>query len=83
MSTLILCFVLHSQGKSLQINSVQKSDSPAKLSEGVPEDLTGIDRLIDIICFEEAENTLQALEEWVFVVSWKGNKQQRIQISQI
>ncbi|KAG8591397.1 hypothetical protein GDO81_000162 [Engystomops pustulosus] len=50
-------------GKSHQINSVQKSESPAKSSDGAPEDLTGIDRLIDIICFEEAENMLQALED--------------------
>ncbi|XP_069833498.1 limbin [Dendropsophus ebraccatus] len=50
-------------GKSHQVNSVQKSESPAKSSDGVPEDLTGIDRLIDIICFEEAENMLQALED--------------------
>ncbi|CAN2388572.1 smoothened signaling pathway [Pristimantis euphronides] len=50
-------------GKSRQINSLQKSKSPDKSSDGVPEDLTGIDRLIDIMCFEEAENMLQGLED--------------------
>ncbi|XP_056411101.1 limbin isoform X2 [Hyla sarda] len=50
-------------GKSRQINSMQKSESPAKSSDGAPEEMTGIDRLIDIICFEEAENLLQALED--------------------
>ncbi|KAG9479733.1 hypothetical protein GDO78_011653 [Eleutherodactylus coqui] len=50
-------------GQSHQINSMQKSGSPAQSSDGVPEDLTGIDRLIDIICLEEAENMLQALED--------------------
>ncbi|KAM4049484.1 limbin [Anomaloglossus baeobatrachus] len=50
-------------GKSNQITSVKKRESPAKASDGVTEDLTGFDRLIDIMCFEEAENMLQALED--------------------
>ncbi|XP_075705150.1 limbin [Rhinoderma darwinii] len=50
-------------GKSHQINNVQKSESPAKSSDGLSEDLTGVDHLIDIMCFEEAENRLQALED--------------------
>ncbi|KAM3938648.1 limbin [Leptodactylus fuscus] len=50
-------------GKSHQIKSEQKSESPAKSSDGAPEDMNGVDRLIDIICFEEAENMLQALED--------------------
>ncbi|CAJ0957896.1 unnamed protein product [Ranitomeya imitator] len=49
--------------KSHQINRGEKKESPAKSSNSVPEDLTGFDRLIDILCFEEAENLLQALED--------------------
>ncbi|XP_040275046.1 limbin [Bufo bufo] len=57
------CLKQRMSGKSHQINSLRKSESPAKSTDGVPEDLTGVDRLIDIICFEEAENMLPALED--------------------
>ncbi|KAM5193453.1 limbin isoform 2-T2 [Mantella aurantiaca] len=50
-------------GKSHQTNGESKSESPAKAADGVAEDVSMADRLIDIIVFEEPEQMLQALDD--------------------
>ncbi|XP_075050749.1 limbin [Mixophyes fleayi] len=57
------CFKHRFMGRSRQINGDHKNKSQAKPADGVTEDLTGIDRLIDILAFEESENMLQALDD--------------------
>ncbi|XP_072262555.1 limbin [Pyxicephalus adspersus] len=50
-------------GKSHQSYGESKSESPSKSSDGVAEDVSVTDRLIDIIVFEEPEQMLQALDD--------------------
>ncbi|XP_077333925.1 limbin [Lithobates pipiens] len=50
-------------GKLHQMNGESKSESPAKAADGVAEDVSVTDRLIDIIVFEEPEQMLPALDD--------------------
>lgn len=45
------------------MNGESKSESPAKAADGVAEDVSVTDRLIDIIVFEEPEQMLPALDD--------------------